>query len=148
MEVAFVGYLKSVYVTRGCGLAVTVRNAHGKGPEQVVDFAIRQCGPVAYDRVVVLMDRDLPWDRARKMARRKKIELIGSAPCIEGLLLSILEQPVPTDSKVCKRKLQAIIGNKGTDKSHYSQRFSKERLEAHRHRSADLHALLTCLQWR
>ena len=41
-EKAFLDYLKSLYVTRGCGVSVTIRNAHGKGPINVVDTAIRQ----------------------------------------------------------------------------------------------------------
>ena len=39
-EVAFLRHLKSIYTTRNCGAAVTIVNAHGKGPPNVIDHAV------------------------------------------------------------------------------------------------------------
>lgn len=82
-EKAFLDHLKLHYVTRGCGVSVTTRNAHGKGPENVVDVAIKHARGADYSIVAVLMDTDLPWcapqagtgeenmpDRRKPMLRR------------------------------------------------------------------------------
>lgn len=39
-EVALLNYLKSLYNMRNCGVSVTIRNAHGHGPENVIDVAV------------------------------------------------------------------------------------------------------------
>lgn len=40
-EVAFIAHLRSLYPSRGFGLAITVKNARGMGALSVVNFAIR-----------------------------------------------------------------------------------------------------------
>ena len=50
-ECAFLRHIKTLYNSRGCGVSVTIRNAHGKGPDHVVDYAIRQCRNAEYDRI-------------------------------------------------------------------------------------------------
>lgn len=88
-EKAFLDYLKSLYVTRGCGVSVTVRNAHGKGPMNVVDTAIRQSRTGEYKVVAVLMDTDLLWtDDVIKLARKHRLCLIGATPCTDGLVVA------------------------------------------------------------
>jgi len=90
-EVAFLSHLKSLYIQRNCGIKLTIKNAHGKGPEYIVDFAVRQRSNAAYDRVAVLLDTDLTWSEAvKKRARKNRLVLLGSDPCIEGFLLKIL----------------------------------------------------------
>ena len=88
---AFLKYIKSLYISRGCGVSAKVLNAHGKGPDRVVGYAIRQGQNAAYDRIVTLLDIDLEMSAAvRRGAKSKKIQIIGAAPCLEGLLLKIL----------------------------------------------------------
>ena len=41
-EEAFLKHLRDLYCSGGAGLTVTVRNAHGKGPENVIDHAAKQ----------------------------------------------------------------------------------------------------------
>lgn len=102
---AFLKHIKSLYISRGCGVSATIRNAHGKGPDHVVDYAIRQCRNADYDRVVTLLDTDLPMSAAvRGRARSKKVRVIESTPCIEGLLLKILGEHVPGTSAECKTR--------------------------------------------
>ncbi len=142
-EEAFLGHLKSLYITRGCGVGLKIRNAHGKGPEHVVDFTIRQCNNIAYDRVVALLDTDDPWsDKVVKRARQKKIELIGSTPCIEGLLLRILNQPAPEQSADCKQRITNSINGKLTNPGSYNGLFTQEVLEARRVQISELDDLL------
>lgn len=129
-EKAFLDYLKSLYVTRYCGVSVTVRNAHGKGPMNVVDTAIRQSRIGEYKVVAVLMDTDLPWtDDIIKLARKHRLCLIGATPCADGLLLQILGEQVPEQSLQCKEALHARMNRKPFVKEAYAQDFPKQLLD-------------------
>ena len=142
-EEAFLRHLKSLYITRGCGIGLKIRNAHGKGPDHVVGFSIRQRNNAAYDRVIALLDTDDPWpDKVVKRARQKKIELIGSTPCIEGLLLRILNQPVPEQSADCKQRIMNLINGRLTIPGSYSALITHEALEARRVQIRELDKLL------
>lgn len=48
-EEAFLKHLRDLYCSGGSGVAVTVRNAHGKGPENVIDHAARLARIYSYD---------------------------------------------------------------------------------------------------
>lgn len=131
-EKAFLDYLKSLYVTRGSGVSVTVRNAHGKGPMNVVDTAIRQSRIGEYEIVAVLMDTDLPWtDEVIKLAHKRKqpLCLIGTTPCTDGLLLQILSEKAPEQSSRCKEVLHARMNRKPFVKEAYAQDFPKQLLD-------------------
>ena len=129
-EKAFLDYLKSLYITRGCGVSITVRNAHGKGPMHVVDTAIRQSKTGDYRIIAVLMDTDLPWtDDVLKLARKHKVYLVGATPCIDGLLLQILDEQVLESSARCKEALHARLNRKPFMKEAYMQDFPKQLLD-------------------
>ena len=77
-EVAFIEHLKTLYVSRGCGLALTVKNARGKGALHVVDVAIRQSRNAAFDVRAVLLDTDTDWnEKTQAMARKAKVQVGG-----------------------------------------------------------------------
>ncbi len=147
-EQAFLKYIKSLYISRGCGVGVTIRNAHGKGPDHVVDYAIRQCRNAAYDRVVVLLDTDLKMSAAmRRRARTKKIQIIGSTPCIEGLLLMILGEYVPATSTECKQQYGSALPERLTFPGDYIGSFPKGLLDGRRDGVPELAQLLDCLSF-
>lgn len=80
-EVAFLKHLRSVYCSEGFGAKVTVRNAHGKGPEHVIDHAVGLARIYRYDQHVALLDTDIPWsDQLKRRATKSRIEMIGSTP--------------------------------------------------------------------
>ncbi len=58
-EEAFLNHLKKLYVPRGCGLSVTIKNARGKGALHVVSWTARQIANADYDVVAVLLDTDV-----------------------------------------------------------------------------------------
>lgn len=146
-EKAFLTFLRSLYCRDGEGVKVVVRNAHGKGPDHVVDHAIRQSTTTSYDQVLALLDTDIPWsDALRKKAKRKKIVLVGSVPAIEGLLLLILERTVPTTTAACKSELGRIVKTSLTEASAYQQHFTREAIERARKQNADLNVLLTLFE--
>ncbi|NOR41478.1 MAG: hypothetical protein GQ537_09730, partial [Gammaproteobacteria bacterium] len=145
-EQAFLRYIKSLYIIRGCGVGVTIRNAHGKGPDHVVDYAIRQCRNAAYDRVVVLLDTDLQMSAAvTKRARSKKVQIIGSTPCIEGLLLMILGEHVPATSAECKQRYGGALPECLTFPGDYMRTFPKNLLDGRRDDVPVLSQVLNCL---
>lgn len=130
-EEAFLRYIKSLYIYRGCGVAVTIRNAHGKGPNHVVDFAIRQCRNADYDRVVALLDNDLEMSATvGRRAKTRKVQIIRSTPCIEGLLLKILGAHVPATTSECKGRCGIELPENLTSPRNYMQKFPKHILDA------------------
>lgn len=128
-EQAFLDYLKSIYISRGCGLSVKVQAANGGSPACILDYAIKQTRNRAYDRVAVLLDTDKEWgQKVKQDAKKNKIELIGSAPCIEGLILQLLKQPVPYASDDCKKHGQKLFKGKLTQKESYAEHLPMEYL--------------------
>jgi hypothetical protein len=59
-----------------------------------------------FTRRVALLDTDLEWASAvKERAKSKRIGMLSSEPCLEGLLLQVLEEmPVPPRSGGCKKK--------------------------------------------
>lgn len=145
-EKAFLEHLKSIYCPRGSGVFVTVRDAHGKGPEQVVEQTIRWLQNADFDHRATLLDTDLAWpERTRKRARQKRLELVGSAPCLEGLLLRILGRPVPSSSDGCKRALGAELSGRATAPESYRTLFPSSLLEERRRDIPELARLIALL---
>jgi len=129
-------------------VGVTIRNAHGKGPDHVVDYAIKQCRNAAYDRVVVLLDTDLQLSAAvRKRAKAKKVQIIGSTPCIEGLLLMILGEHVPATSAACKQGYGGVLPARLTLPEDYFECFPRRLLDRRRAEVSELAELLDSLSF-
>lgn len=148
-EEAFLKHLRDLYCAGGDGVAVTVRNAHGKGPENVVDHAIRQARIYRYDAQVALLDTDIHWtDRLKKDARRAGIDMVGSSPCLEGLLLSILGERPPERSDACKKRIKRLLDLDLTERGSYGAHFSREVLESARSNLPDLDRLLRFYEGR
>ena len=143
---AFLKHIKSLYISRGCGVSATVRNAHGKGPDHVVDYAIRQCRNAAYDRIVALLDTDLDMSATiRRRAKSKKVQIIGVTPCIEGFLLKILREHVPSMSADCKARVGDTLPARLTSPEDYKEKFPKELLDERRDDVPELRKLLNYL---
>lgn len=148
-EEAFLRHLRDLYCSGGAGVAVTVRNAHGKGPENVIDFAARQARIYSYDSRTALLDTDIPWtDKLKKDARKAKIAMIGSTPCFEGLLLSILGKCPPDKTSECKKAIRQLINIDLTESQGYVKYFSKGVLEAARLKVVELDQLLAVFEGR
>lgn len=143
---AFLEHLKSLYISRGCGVHVTIRNAYGKGPEHVIETAIRYAKNADFKLKAALLDKDIPWTtKIISYAARNKVHLLGSTPCFEGLLLKILNQPVPDVCGKCKERLYPQLSGKPTQPSSYAVLFPKAVLETKRAMIADLENLIKIL---
>lgn len=146
-EVAFLKHLRDMYCSGGFGVNVTVRNAHGKGPENVVSHAVRQLRMYSYDACVAMLDTDLPWSKqVRQQAKDAKVAMIGSRPCFEGLLLAILKRAVPEQSQHCKNQAYALLGLDLTDRQSYQALLPKPLLQEARVRIPELCCLLEYLE--
>ena len=114
----------------------------------MVDYAIRQCRNAAYDRVVVLLDTDLEMSAAvRRRARTRKVKVIGSTPCIEGLLLAILGEHVPATSVECRQRYGGVLPARLMLLEDYSEHFPKNFLDGRRAEVHELDELLDCLSF-
>lgn len=129
-EYAFLQFLRRLYCSDRAGVQVTIRNAQGGGPDSIVNQVIRHIRLAAYDKQLALLDTDLVWsDRLIKTAKKNKIVMVGSTPCLEGLLLRILGQSAPEQSALCKKNLQAHLKADMTDWRHYEMHFDRVQLE-------------------
>ena len=127
---AFLKHIKSLYISRGCGVSAKVHNARGKGPDHVVDQAIKQRQNAAYDRVVALLDADLEMSTAaHRRTKSKKIQIIRAEPCLEGLLLKILGEYVPATSADCKARVGDTLPARLTSPEDYQANFPKDLLD-------------------
>lgn len=53
-EEAFLRHGKQLYVSRGGGLMVAIKNAHGRGAQHVIKWTVRPIDNATYDSVAVL----------------------------------------------------------------------------------------------
>jgi hypothetical protein len=145
-EVQFIQHLKRLYLQRGSGVGVTIKNARGKGAAHVVDFAFRQSRNAAYDFKATLLDTDVGWsDKTRAAARKAKIYVIACQPCLEAVLLTVHQAPV--EGRTTAQLKQAFSTRFGSDASDASmlRHFSREVLDEARSRIAVLDQLLSLL---
>lgn len=145
-EVLFLQHLKALYVQRGSGVVVTIKNARGKGAAHVVDFASRQSRNAAYDLVVALLDTDADWnDKTRTAARKSRVHVAPCEPCLEALLLSIHHGAVQgRNSAQLKQDFVARFGGAAHDPA-VLRHFNRLALDAALQRVAVLASLLRAL---
>lgn len=152
-EFAFLVHAKRCFVTRETSLSVKVENAHGGSPETVIRTARMLLMQRDYDTCLVLMDTDRPWPvkRPQKIGRTR-ISYVAATPCLEGLLLTILEHqgivPASTTTDQCKRVFHDnyIPENKCTDPRAYEKHFPRELLDTRRRDCPVLHTILKHLE--
>ena len=147
-ERAFLSHIKTLYITRGCGVGATIRTAHGKGPDHVVRHTVGICRNASYDRVVVLLDNDIQLSpTVYRLAKTKRVQILESTPCFEGLLLKILGEHVPDTSNQCKAQLGNKLPGRLTRREDYDSRFPKKFLDERRDDVVELAALLGSLRF-
>ena len=146
-EYAFLQHLRSLYCAERLSVKVTIRNAQGGCPKSIVNQVIRHIRLAHYDRQIALLDTDLVWSESlKKTAKKNKIEMIGSKPCLEGLLLRVLGKTVPNLSTECKKQLQSFTKSDLTERFHYEPYFSKVVFEKAREVMTELDQLLGYLE--
>ena len=147
-EVAFLQHLKSLYVSRGCGLAITIKNAGGKGALNVVNVARRHSLNAAYDVRAVLLDTDTDWnDKTQAVARKTRVQVVACNPCLESMLLALHGDTAQGRSTMqCKQAFLARFASPAHDASVYAKHFSFEHMERARLVSPELAQLLALVK--
>lgn len=145
-EEAFLNHVKQIYAPRGCGLAVTIKNARGKGAMHVIDWTIKQIANAHFDVVAAMLDTDEGWSpTVAKLAWKKKVQVLASAPCFDALMLRLLDVNAEGEAKALKKKLAPYLGNDPTQRKNYELHFGKACLEAGRMKEPTVDALLKLL---
>lgn len=142
-EVAFLNYLKQLYVPRGCGLSVTIKNARGKGALHVINWTARQIANVDYDAVAALLDTDSDWNaKTEKLARTKKIQVLKSEPCFEAMMLRLIGKSTIGDAYALKKLFAPFVNNDATQRDNYALNFGTVCLQAGKSKEPTIDALL------
>ncbi len=145
-ETAFLNHVKQLYVQRGCGLAVAIKNARGKGAKHVIEWAARQVANTAYDTVAAMLDTDEDWSPAlATQARTKKIQVLASDPCFDAVMLRLLGQRAVGDAKALKKMLAPYLDHDPTQPQSYAAHFDKACLDKGRQREPTIDRLLQLL---
>lgn len=145
-EVGLVKHLRGIYTRAHEGCAVKVYNARGFGAAHVVEQAIRQSRGLAYDRKVALLDTDTGWtEQVQAHARRHKIVVVPSAPCLEAWLLDVVGWAGERDTAGHKAEFERRFGCTASDTRALTH-FSREVLDDARERVLPLRELLTLME--
>jgi hypothetical protein len=145
-EEAFAAHLKRLYYQRGMPLSVSIKNAHGYGPQGMIDKIKSVTQTADFDRRFAVLDTDIALLPAQeKWLRTQKIGLIFSSPAIEATLLAILGKQAPAVTGACKSELQKQAPGDPTDARYYEKYFSQATLETARLKNPTLEALIAAL---
>jgi hypothetical protein len=147
-EVLFLQHLKGLYVLRGSGVVVTIKNARGKGAAHVVDFAARHSRNAAFDVTAALLDTDAAWnDKTRAMARKAKVQVLACEPCLEAVLLQIHDVAVQERTTAELKSMFAHrFGALASNTAVYARSFPLAHLEVARQRMPLLQGLISLLE--
>ncbi len=148
-DLIFVRHIKKLYASQSASRTnFTVTKGNGGAQDKLVNEALKVPGD--FSRRLLKMDRDRPEDerlKAEQKAARGNILIAWSLPCLEAMLLAILDSQNYSRylSKTCKRKFESdhIPEDKRTDSSAYDRIFSKEILDEARLRLPELDDLIS-----
>lgn len=150
-EEMFLRHLKRLY-TYGSNTAVTVRNGRGGDAASIVINADNTPGD--FNKKVVVLDNDKgpeEMDLARQEAQSRNIELFENNPCLEAMLLGILNDDANYKTKGsswCKNQFQSqyIAKKKRSDMREYERVFPKSLLDAKRSKVSELNGLIRLIE--
>lgn len=142
-EVAFLNHVKQLYVPRGCGLSVTIKNAQGKSAKHAIEWTGRQMAIADYDVAAALLDTDTDWSpEVAKLAKKKRIQVLTSEPCFEALMLRVLGENPNGNAPVLKKQFAPFVNNDATQRENYAMHFSPECMQAGRLHEPTIDVLL------
>jgi len=147
-EKMFLRHLKKLY-NFNSGVAVTIKKGNGGCAQNIIIDTSKTFG--AFDKRIVVLDNDKPKEmiKARQEAKKRKIKLIENTPCLESLLLSIVDKkPIEKESSWCKKRfeLKYIEKKKRGESDEYDKLFSKKLLNARRLKIIELNKLILIME--
>lgn len=150
-EEMFLKHLKRLYA-HNRNVAVTIRNGRGGNPASIVARAGN--APGGFDVRVVVLDNDKGLKeirQARSEAGDRSIQLFENKPCLETLLLSVLDGGVDYERRSsgwCKEQFQSQYTSKKkrADIREYQRVFPKDLLDTERTRVKGLDRLIALME--
>ncbi len=150
-EEVFFKHLRSLYA-RDSGVAVTIRNGKGGNAVDIVVDAWKT--PGEFDRRIVVLDNDkdsTEMSHARQEAKNRHVEIIENTPCLEALLLTILndgENHSGKPSSWCKKEFESkyLDKKKRMELSEYARCFPKPLLDGTKAKVAELGILISIME--
>ena len=145
-EEAFTTHLKKLYYRRGMRLSVWIRNAHGHGPQGIIDKLKSVAKTEDFSQRIAVLDADIPLTAEEaSWLRKEKVDTVVSVPAIEAPLLAILGKPAPKSTEACKKELQKHAPGDPTEASYHEKYFPHEKLEQARGKVAVLDTLIAAV---
>jgi len=150
-EEIFLKYLKGLYA-RDSGVAITIRNGKGGNAVNIIIDASNMPGD--FDKRVVVLDNDkggTEMQQARQEATNRGVELIENTPCLEAVLLAVLNDGKNYSDKQsawCKQKFQSdyLDKKKRTELSEYDKVFPKTLLDKQRAKIHELEKIIFTME--
>lgn len=146
-EETFLKHLKGIY-SFNKGIAITIRRGRGGTADGITMQALRVQG--GFNQKFVVLDNDKgkrEIERARKLAKEKNINLFENTPCLESLLLSILNEGKSFSHKTsswCKKEFESqhINSKERGDLDYCKKLFPKKLLDKMRSKISELETLI------
>lgn len=150
-EEMFLKYLRGLYA-HNSNSAVKILNGKGGNAVNIVIDADNT--PGAFDRKIVVLDNDKTsgeMTQARDEAKKRNIELLENSPCLEAMLLSVLNNGASyanKDSSWCKGEFESkhLDKKKRTEPNEYIKIFPKTLLDAQRSKVSELNNLISLME--
>ncbi len=148
-EEIFLKHLKNLYSYKS-NVAITVKKGKGGDAQSIVIDTDRT--PGAFDRKIVILDNDktkAEMTKARQEAKNRSIELFENTPCLEFLLISILnKKPSEKNSNWCKGEFESkyLDKKKRGEPNEYVKLFPKKLLDAQRIKISELNELILIME--
>lgn len=148
-EEMFLKHLHHLY-SFNSGVSIKIRKGKGGTADNVVIDADKI--PGAYDRKIVVLDNDKSkkeMTKAKQNAKSRGIELIENTPCLEFLLVSILDKkPNGKDSNWCKGEFESSYLDKKrrSEPNEYIRLFPKKLLDSKRFIISELDKLISIME--
>lgn len=150
-EEMFLKYLRGLYA-RDSGVAVTIRNGKGGNALNIIIDASN--APGGFDNRIVVLDNDKGDEemrKARQEATSRNIELVENTPCLEAILLAILNDGgnySGRQSSWCKSEFESkyLDKKKRTESTEYGKIFPKSVLEKQKAKVPELQKLILIME--
>ncbi len=147
-EEIFLKYLRNIY-SYNCNVAISIKKGKGGNPRNIVIDADKI--PGAYDKKLVILDDDKGKKEimaARQESVNRQISLIENKPCLEYLLLSILDDTTENKAENYKRQFESqyISKNNRGDLKEYAKLFPRRLLELKRKSISELNDIINIME--
>lgn len=150
-EEMFLKHLRNLYAYNS-NVAVTIRKGKGGTAYGIVVDADNT--PGAFEKKVVVLDNDkgeAEIEHARREAKQRGIDLLENSPCLEAVLLSILNSGksyAGRGSAWCKSEFESkyLDKKKRTEPNEYLKLFPKELLDKQRATVHELNRMIVLME--